>query len=98
MGVSSLYHVVLASALQQSESTNVYTYPLPLGPPSHPPAIVVPSLSHIRLFATPRTAAFQASLSYTISRSLRKLISTELVPAIPPLIFDAHLTLDIQPT
>ena len=39
--------------------------------------IVVPSLSHVQLFATPRTAQFQASLSFTISQSLLKLISIE---------------------
>ena len=36
-------------------------------------------LSRVRLFATPRTAAHQASLSITNSRSLLKLISTESV-------------------
>ena len=36
-------------------------------------------LSHVRLFATPRTAARQASLSFTISRSLLKLMSIESV-------------------
>ena len=35
--------------------------------------------SHIRLFATPWTAARQASLSFYISWSLLKLMSTELV-------------------
>ena len=37
------------------------------------------SLSHIWLFATPWTAAHQASLSITNSRSLRKLMSSESV-------------------
>ena len=37
----------------------------------------VQSLSHIRLFATPWTAACQASLSITNSQSLLKLTSTE---------------------
>ena len=37
------------------------------------------SISHVWLFATPWTAACQASLSFTISRSLLKLMSTELV-------------------
>ena len=37
----------------------------------------VQSLSHVRLFATPWTAACQASLSFTISRSLLKLMSVE---------------------
>ena len=36
-------------------------------------------LSHIRLFATPWTAACQASLSSTISQSLFKLMSIESV-------------------
>ena len=39
----------------------------------------VQSLSHIQLFATPWTAAHQASLSITNSRSLLKLMSIELV-------------------
>ena len=36
-------------------------------------------LSHVQLFATPWTAAHQASLSITNSRSLLKLMSIELV-------------------
>ena len=40
-------------------------------------AVVVQSLSRVRLFATPWTAACQASLSSIISQSLLKLISTE---------------------
>ena len=36
-------------------------------------------LSHVQLFATPRTEACQASLSFTISWSLLKLMSIELV-------------------
>ena len=36
-------------------------------------------LSHVQLFATPRTAARQASLSVTNSRSLPKFMSIELV-------------------
>ena len=39
----------------------------------------VQSLSHVQLFATPWTAARQASLSITNSRSLLKLMSIELV-------------------
>ena len=39
----------------------------------------VQSLSHVRFFATPWTAAHQASLSITNSRSLLKLMSIELV-------------------
>ena len=41
--------------------------------------VAVQSLSCVRLFATPWTAACQASLSSTISQSLRKLMSIELV-------------------
>ena len=40
---------------------------------------VVQSLSCIQLFATPRTAAHQASLSLTISQSLPKFMSIESV-------------------
>ena len=57
----------------------------------------VQSLSRVRLFATPWTAAHQASLSITNSRSLLKLMSFELVmpsnhlilccPLLPPSIF-----------
>ena len=39
----------------------------------------VQSLSHVQLFATPWTAARQASLSTTNSGSLLKLMSIELV-------------------
>ena len=39
----------------------------------------VQSLSHVQLFATPQTAACQASLSITNSRSLLKLMSIESV-------------------
>ena len=41
--------------------------------------IVVQSLSHVQLFATLWTAARQASLSFTNSQSLLKLMSIELV-------------------
>ena len=41
-------------------------------------SIVVQSLSHVWLFATPWTAACQASWSFTISRSLLKLMSIEV--------------------
>ena len=42
-------------------------------------SIVVQSLSYVRFFATPWTATYQASLSFTISQSLLKLMSIELV-------------------
>ena len=44
--------------------------------------VVVHLLSHVLLFAAPRTAACQASLSFTIFCSLLKLMSIELV--MPP--------------
>ena len=41
--------------------------------------VVIQSLSRVRLFVTWWTAAHQGFLSFTISRSLLKLMSTELV-------------------
>ena len=41
--------------------------------------VVVQSLSHVWLFVTPWTAAHQASLCFTISRGLLKLMSVESV-------------------
>ena len=41
--------------------------------------VVFQSLSHVQSFATPQTAAHQASLSFTISWSLFKLMSIESV-------------------
>ena len=43
------------------------------------PAFFFQLLSHVRLFTTPWTSAYQASLSFTISWSLLKLRSIELV-------------------
>jgi len=39
--------------------------------------VVVHSLSRVQLFSTPWTAAYQASLSFTISQSLLKFMSAE---------------------
>ena len=41
--------------------------------------VIVQSLSHVRIFATPWTTACQASPSFTISQSLLKLICIESV-------------------
>ena len=41
--------------------------------------VVVQSLSHVQLFATPWTAAYQASLFFTISLNLLKSMSIEKV-------------------
>ena len=46
--------------------------------------VVGQSLSHVQLFATPQTAACQASLSFTVSQSLIKPMSTEFSDAIQP--------------
>ena len=51
------------------------------------PAAVVQLLSRVWLFATPWTAAWQASLSFTISRSLLKLMSIESMMSSKHLIF-----------
>ena len=53
----------------------------------------VQSLSHVRLFATPWTAAHQASLSVTDSQSLLKLMSVEPVMPSNHLIFCCPLLL-----
>ena len=55
------------------------------------------SLSCVQLFATPSTAAHQASLFFTISQSLLKLMSVELAaiqsshPLLPPSLFAFNL-------
>ena len=41
--------------------------------------VVVQLLSHVRLFATPWTAARQASLPFTVSQNLLKFMSVESV-------------------
>ena len=41
--------------------------------------VIVQSLSHVWLFVTPWTAARQATLSFTVSRNLFKLMSIEFV-------------------
>ena len=48
-------------------------------PPGSPYTVIAQSLSRVRLFVTPWTAAPQASPSFTISQSLLKLKSIELV-------------------
>ena len=53
--------------------------PLSAHPLQHLLFVAVQSLSHVRLFAIPWTAARQAPLSFTISQSLLKLMSIELV-------------------
>ena len=45
--------------------------------------VIARSLSYVRLFATPRTATCQASMSFTISWSLLKLMPIESVMVMP---------------
>ena len=40
--------------------------------------VIVQSLSHVRIFATPWTTACQASLSFTVSQSLLTFIGSEM--------------------
>ena len=54
--------------------------------PASPSRVVGQPLSRVRLFVTPWTAARQASLSFTISWSLLKLISIESVMSSNPLV------------
>ena len=55
--------------------------------------INVSLLSHVQLFVIPWTAACQSSLSFTVSRSLLKLMSIELVMLSNHLIFCCPLLL-----
>ena len=56
-------------------------------------AVVVQLLSRVQLFAAPQTAAHQASLSFTTSRSLLKLMSIESVMPSNYCILCCHLLL-----
>ena len=49
------------------------------GSAPRPTMTIVQSLSRVQLFATPWTAAHQASLSFTISQNLLKFMSIKLV-------------------
>ena len=55
--------------------------------------VVVQLLSHLCLFAAPWTAAYQASLSFTISRSLLKLMAIDSVMRSNPLVLCHSLLL-----
>ena len=56
-------------------------WPVPKPPPPQPPylavGVVIQLLSRVQLFETPWPAACQASLSFTITQSLLKLMSIE---------------------
>ena len=70
-------------SLQRSEAiTTIYVVNMSIASESFLPSflfmvVVVQSLNCVCLFATPWTAPRQASLSFTISRSLLKLLSIE---------------------
>ena len=64
IGEKFLDNVMLVSAIKQCRAAIVVV-------------VVVQSLSHVQLFATPWTAAHQAPLSITSSQSLLKLMSIE---------------------
>ena len=53
--------------------------PLTPQPPRLVVVVVIQLLSRVRLFETPQAAACQASLSFTITQSLLKLMSIESV-------------------
>ena len=69
--------------------TVIYLFGYNLGPKSPDPqrlnsvhrrqVVATQSFSHVRLFVTPWTAACQASLSFTVSQSLFKLMSNKSV-------------------
>ena len=58
--------------------------------------VVVQLLSRVQLCATPRTAAHQASLSFTISQNLFKLMSSESVILSNQLIFCSFFSSCLQ--
>ena len=78
------------------------THPLGTDGTVHGPTtlVVVQSLSRVQLFATPWTAAHQASLSFTISQSLLRLMSIESAIPSNHLIFchPLHLLPSIFPS
>ena len=60
--------------------TQNVTYALPGRSQAHNASLdVVQSLSRVRLFVTPWTAPYQGSMSFSISRTLLKLMSIESV-------------------
>ena len=72
------------------------TPPPPCSPPSSQTGLLVvgQSLSHVRLFVTPWTAACRDSLSFTISQSLFKLMSiVSMMPSNHLILFLSHFLL-----
>ena len=80
--ISCLLCLTIGPQLLHSRDLLLFTYKsiLPLFPPESQFSSVQ-SLSRVRLFATPRTAARQTSLSITNSRSLLKLMIESVMPS-----------------
>ena len=53
--------------------------------------VIVQTLSYVRLFTAPWTAAYQATLSSTVSQSLLKLMSAKSVMPSSVVPFSSHL-------
>ena len=70
MGLETIVVIQWEYCLTIISDTNIHT---------HVYIVVVQSLGHVRFFATQWTAARQTSLSFSISWSLLKLMSIELV-------------------
>ena len=78
----SLYFILLCSIVVSPIFSEVSILKLRAVNPISTFVAVFQLFGRVRLFATPWTAAHQASLSFTISRSLLKLMCIELV--MPP--------------
>jgi len=76
-----LIHGVAKSRTRLSNWTELNRIPRSItsSKPIHIVTVVVQWLSHVQLFATPWTAAWQTSLSFTVSQSLLKLMSIKSV-------------------
>ena len=81
-GFPVLYHLLDFAQIHVHCVNDAIQLSQPLSPPSPPQSVQfssVQSLSLVRLFVTPWTAAHQTSLSITSSQSLLKLMSIESV-------------------
>ena len=74
-----MYIVPLVQLQMERDMYNVYVCIEYIQIPGYIQVNSVQSFSHVRLFATPRTEAWKASLSITNSRTLLKLMSIKLM-------------------
>ena len=74
-----MYIVPLVQLQMEGDMYNVYVCIAYIQIPGYIQVNSVQSFSHVRLFATPWTAAHQASLSITNSQTLLKLMSIKLM-------------------